>query len=196
MDLAGFAVGVVEKDRLLGPAGPHPPEEGDVLVGLHSGGMRSNGYSLARAALLDRAGRRLDDEAWPGAGHSLADELLRPSPIYSPAVRSMLPLFDVHAVAHITGGGLPGNVPRALPPHLDALIHLGNWPVPRIFAEVKRVAGVDDAEMSRTFNMGVGMVVVIPADQGAAAAAKLQDLGFPASVIGEVVAGQGRCLLE
>ena len=196
MDLAGFAVGVVEKDRLLGPAGPHPPEEGDVLVGLHSGGMRSNGYSLARAALLDRAGRRLDDEAWPGAGHSLADELLRPSLIYSPAVRSLLPLFDVHAVAHITGGGLPGNVPRALPPHLDALLHLGNWPVPPIFAEVKRAAGVDDAEMSRTFNMGVGMVVVVPADQGAAAAAKLQDLGFPASVIGEVVAGQGRCLLE
>jgi phosphoribosylformylglycinamidine cyclo-ligase len=196
MDLAGFAVGVVEKDRLLGPAGPHPPEEGDVLVGLHSGGMRSNGYSLARAALLDRAERRLDDEAWPGAGHSLADELLRPSLIYSPAVRSMLPLFDVHAVAHITGGGLPGNVPRALPPHLDALVHPGNWPVPPIFAEVKRAAGVDDAEMSRTFNMGVGMVVVVPADQGAAAAAKLQDLGFPASVIGEVVAGQGRCLLE
>ena len=196
MDLAGFAVGVVEKDHLLGPAGPHPPEEGDVLVGLHSGGMRSNGYSLARAALLDRAGRRLDDEAWPGAGHSLADELLRPSLIYSPAVRSLFPLFDVHAVAHITGGGLPGNVPRALPPHLDALLHLGDWPVPPIFAEVKRAAGVDDAEMSRTFNMGVGMVVVVPADQGAAAAAKLQGLGFPASVIGEVVAGQGRCLLE
>jgi phosphoribosylformylglycinamidine cyclo-ligase len=196
MDLAGFAVGIVEKDRLLGPAGPNPPEEGDVLVGLRSGGLRSNGYSLARAALLDRAGRRLDDEAWPGAGRSLADELLRPSLIYSPAIRSLLPLFDLHAVAHITGGGLPGNVPRALPPHLDAVLHQGHWPVPPIFAEVQKAAGVDDAEMSRTFNMGLGMIVVVPADQGTAAAAKLQSLGFAASVVGEVVAGQGRCLLE
>ncbi len=195
MDLAGFAVGIVEKDRLLGPGGPNPPRDGDVVVGLHSGGMRSNGYSLARAALLDRAGRRLDAEAWPGAGHSLADELLRPSLIYSPAIRSLLPLFDVHAVAHITGGGLPGNVPRALPPYLDAILHLGHWPVPPIFAQVQTAAGVDDAEMSRTFNMGIGMVVMVPADQGPAVAAQLQSLGFPASVIGEVVAGQGRCLL-
>jgi phosphoribosylformylglycinamidine cyclo-ligase len=196
MDLAGFAVGVVERDRLLGPAGPNPPREGDTLVGLHSGGLRSNGYSLARAALRTRAGRRLEDEAWAGAGHSLADELLRPSLIYSPAVLSLLPPFDVHAVAHITGGGLPGNVPRALPRDLDAIIHIGTWPVPPIFAEVKRAATVDDAEMYRTFNMGLGMVVTVPPDQGEAAAAKLESLGFPASVVGEVVAGEGRCLLE
>ena len=159
--------------------------------------MRSNGYSLARAALLDRAGRRLDDEAWPGAGHSLADELLRPSLIYSPAVRSLLPLFDVHAVAHITGGGLTGQ--RASSPARPPGRPFSTWATgrcPPSSPRSRRAAGVDDAEMSRTFNMGLGMVVVVPADQGAAAAAKLQDLGFPASVIGEVVAGQGRCLLE
>ena len=196
MDLAGFAVGVVEKDRLLGPGGPNPPREGDALVGLRSGGLRSNGYSLARAALLVRAGRQLQGPAWPGAAHSLADELLRPSLIYSPAVLSLLPRFEVHAVAHITGGGLPGNLPRALPPDLDAIVHPGAWPVPPIFAEVKKAAGVDDAEMYRTFNMGLGMVVAVPPHEAEAVVAALADLGFPGSVVGEVVSGQGRCLLE
>ena len=196
MDLAGFAVGVVEKDRLLGPGGPNPPQVGDALVGLHSPGLRSNGYSLARGALLGRAGRRLEDEAWPGAGHSLADELLRPSLIYSPAVHSLFSRFDVRSVAHITGGGLPGNVPRALPPHLDAILHPGTWPVPPVFAEVKKAAGVDDAEMYRTFNMGLGMVLVVRPDQGDAVAAHLQGAGFPAGVVGEVVAGEGRCLFD
>ena len=115
MDLAGFAVGVVEKDRLLGPGGNSPARPGDVLVGIQSGGLRCNGYSLVRAALLGRAGRRLDDEAWPGAGHTLADELLRPSLIYAPAVLALVRQCSVGAVAHITGGGLPGNLPRALP---------------------------------------------------------------------------------
>jgi phosphoribosylformylglycinamidine cyclo-ligase len=196
MDLAGFAVGVVERDRLLGPGGPKPPEAGDALVGLHSTGLRSNGYSLARGALLGRAGRRLEDEAWPGAGHSLAYELLRPSLIYSPAVLSLFPLFEVHAAAHITGGGLPGNVPRALPPHLDAILRVGTWPVPPIFAEIKHAAGVDEAEMYRTFNMGLGMVLVVRPDQGEGVVAHLQGAGFVAGVVGEVAAGEGRCLLE
>jgi phosphoribosylformylglycinamidine cyclo-ligase len=196
MDLAGFAVGVVEKDRIVGPGGANPPREGDALVGLHSGGLRSNGYSLTRAALLGRAGRRLEDEAWPGAGHSLVDELLRPSLVFTPAVLALLAGYDVHAVAHITGGGLPGNVPRALPPHLDAVLHPERWPVPRIFAEIQRAAGVDDAEMYRTFNMGLGMVLALPSGQAPAAVSALGDLGFGASVVGEVVAGAGRCQLE
>ncbi len=196
MDLAGFAVGVVEKDRILGPGGANPPREGDALVGLHSGGLRSNGYSLARAALFGRAGRQLEDEAWPGAGHSLADELLRPSLVYTPAVLALLPGYDLHAVAHITGGGLPGNVPRALLPHLDAVLHPGRWPVPPIFAQVQEAAGVDDAEMYRTFNMGLGMVLALPSSQAPAAVSVLEDIGFGASVVGEVVAGEGRCLLE
>ena len=103
-------------------------------------GLRSNGYSLVRAALLGRAGRSLDDEAWPGAGHSLVDELLRPSLIYTPAVLALLRKVPVRAVAHITGGGLPGNVPRALPPDLDAVLQLGSWPVPPIFGQVQEAA--------------------------------------------------------
>lgn len=195
-DLAGFAVGVVEKDRIVGPAGPNPPREGDALVGLFSGGLRSNGYSLARAALLGRAGRRLEEEAWAGAGCSLADELLRPSLVYAPAVLSLLPRFDVHAVAHITGGGLPGNVPRALPAHLDAVIRKGSWPVPPIFAEIQKAAAVDDAEMYRTFNMGLGLVLAVAPGEAPQVVAALDALGLGAALVGKVVAGEGRCLLE
>ena len=199
MDLAGFAVGMVERDHLLGPGGPNPARAGDVLVGIHSGGLRCNGYSLVRAALLGRAGRegragrRLDDEAWAGAGHTLADELLRPSLIYAPAVLALLRCCEVGAVAHITGGGLPGNLPRALPPDLDAVLVPGSWPVPRIFAEVQAAAGADDAEMGRTFNMGLGMVVTVPPDQAEQALAVLADQGLAAGPVGRVTRGSGRC---
>jgi phosphoribosylformylglycinamidine cyclo-ligase len=196
MDLAGFAVGVVERDRLLGAGGAHPVREGDVLIGLHSDGLRSNGYSLVRAALFGRSQRRLDDEAWPGAGRSLADELLRPSLIYTPVVLRLLNQFQVHAVAHITGGGLPGNVPRALPPHLDAVIAQGSWPLPRIFAEVQMAGDIAGPEMARTFNMGLGMVVAIPADQATEALGVAANLGFGASAVGHVVPGTGRCVLQ
>jgi phosphoribosylformylglycinamidine cyclo-ligase len=195
MDLAGFAVGVVERERILGPGGAHPAQEGDVLVGLHSNGLRSNGYSLVRAALLGRARRHLGGEAWPGAGHCLADELLRPSLIYTPVVLALLDRLELHAVAHVTGGGLPGNVPRALPAHLDAVMVRGSWPVPRIFAEVQAAAGVGDTEMSRTFNMGLGMVLVLPPDQAAEAVEVAGAMGFGASAVGHVAPGTGRCLL-
>lgn len=196
LDLAGFVVGVAERERLLGPETARRAQAGDAVVGLHSDGLRSNGYSLARAALLVRAGRRLEDEAWSGAGHSLADELLRPSLIYAPAVLALLERFDVRAVAHITGGGLPGNVPRAIPRDLDAVLEQGTWPVPAIFGEIQLAAGVDDAEMSRTFNMGLGMVLSLPPSQAAEALAVLEGLGFAASRVGELVQGSGRCVLR
>jgi len=195
LDLAGFAVGVAEREKLLGPTGPHPAEAGDVLIGLHSGGLRSNGFSLVRAALLERAGRRLDEEAWPGAGHSLADELLRPSVIYAPAVLQIARSLDVHGVAHITGGGLVGNLPRALPAGLDAVVDLGSWPVPRIFSEVQSAAAVPDDEMARTFNLGLGMVLVVPARQAQDALQLSASLGLEASIVGKVTTGSGRCAL-
>lgn len=196
MDLAGFAVGVVERERLLGAPGGVGPQEGDALVGLHSGGLRSNGYSLVRAALLQRAGRQLQEEAWPGAGFSLADELLRPSVIYSPGVLALLAELEVHAVAHITGGGLPGNVPRVLPADLDAVVDVGSWPQPRIFSLVQAAGGVSDEEMARTFNLGLGMVIVLPSTQAGAAVALAEARGVAASVVGRVVAGTGRCKLR
>ncbi|MGC8627819.1 MAG: phosphoribosylformylglycinamidine cyclo-ligase [Acidimicrobiales bacterium] len=195
MDLAGFAVGVVERERLLGAPGGTGPKEGDALVGLHSGGLRSNGYSLVRAALLQRAGRKLQEEAWPGAGFSLADELLRPSVIYSPSVLALLAELEVHAVAHITGGGLPGNIPRVLPAELDAVVEIGSWPQPRIFSLVQEAGGVSDEEMARTFNLGLGMVIILPSAQAGAAVALAEARGVEASVVGRVVAGTGRCRL-
>jgi phosphoribosylformylglycinamidine cyclo-ligase len=193
MDLAGFAVGVVERSRLLGPGGSHPAQAGDVVIGLHSPGLRCNGYSLVRAALLGRQRRALEDEAWQGAGLSLADELLRPSVIYAPAVLALLRTVQVHAVAHVTGGGLPGNVPRALPPDVDAVLDAGSWPVPRIFAEVQLAAEADDAEMWRTFNMGLGMIIVVPPAEAATALSVLADKGYRASAVGRTTSGTGLC---
>jgi phosphoribosylformylglycinamidine cyclo-ligase len=145
---------------------------------------------------LGRAGRELEAEAWPGSGFSLVDELLRPSLIYTPAVLALLSRFSVRAVAHITGGGIPANLPRALPPDLDAMVQLGSWPVPPIFGLVQEAAAVDDDEMARTFNMGLGMVVVLPADQVGPALEVVSRLGFGASPVGRLVAGSGRCVLR
>jgi len=193
VDLAGFAVGVVERDRLLD--GAAAARDGDVLVALPSPGLRSNGYSLARRALLERAGRDLDGPAWSGASHSLADELLRPSVIYSPAVLAALDAAEVHAVAHITGGGLPGNLPRVLPRHLDAVIERRSWSSPPIFAEVQAAGEVADAEMLRVFNLGVGMVLVVPPGEVDRVTDVVARFGHEAVVVGELRPGGGQVLV-
>jgi phosphoribosylformylglycinamidine cyclo-ligase len=191
VDVAGFAVGIVERDKLIdGPARCRP---GDVLVGLASPGLRSNGYSLARRALLAAGHRTLDDPAWAGAqGWTLADELLRPSVIYTPAVLALLSspaAGGVHAIAHITGGGLPGNVPRVLAPDVDAVFDRSRWAVPQIFDEVQRAGGVSDAEMLRVFNMGLGMVLVLQPESVEAALSTLAGSGTSAFVVGQLITG-------
>ena len=192
-DLAGFAVGAVERDAILGPERVRP---GDVLVGLASPGLRSNGYSLARHVLLERAGRTLDDPAWPGAGHSLADELLRPSVIYAPAVLDVLRAAPVHAVAHITGGGIPGNLARVLPDTCDADVDRASWDEPRIFTEIARVGDVDEDEMARVFNLGIGMILVVPEAAVAVVLDVLDGAGQRAGVVGKVTLGSGRVELH
>jgi phosphoribosylformylglycinamidine cyclo-ligase len=191
-DLVGFAVGVVERGQLVTP---DRVCVGDVLIGLPSPGLRSNGYSLARRALLDVGARSLDDAAWEGAGHSLADELLLPSVIYAPAVRAFADHGDLHGVAHITGGGLVGNVPRMLPPSLDAVMHRSSWEVPRIFGEIALLGGVVEAEMERVFNLGIGMVLAVAPGDAASACEVLRDAGHDAAVVGEVVPGSGQLTL-
>jgi phosphoribosylformylglycinamidine cyclo-ligase len=191
LDLAGFAVGVVERDRIL-PTGVAP---GDRLIGLPSPGLRSNGYSLARRVLLDLTGLGFDDPAWPDAPRTLGDELLEPSVIYAPAVRALLREVDVRALAHVTGGGLVGNLPRVLPESADAVVDLRAWERPRIFGEISRLGEVEEEEMARVFNLGIGMVAVVPpADEGRALAA-LADAGVRAVTIGEVAPGAGRVRL-
>jgi phosphoribosylformylglycinamidine cyclo-ligase len=187
LDLAGFAVGVAERDGLLSGAAI---EVGDVLVGLPSPGLRSNGYSLARKVLLPRP-ELLDDPAWDGASHTLADELLRPSVIYAPTMARLRAAVPVRAFAHVTGGGLPGNLVRVLPPGVDAEVRRGSWPVPRVFTEVQRRGEVADDEMARVFNLGIGMVTVVPPGSLADALEVAPD----AHVIGMVVPGRGRVVM-
>jgi phosphoribosylformylglycinamidine cyclo-ligase len=191
MDLAGFAVGVAERDRLLDGS---TIVAGDVLVSLPSPGLRSNGYSLARRVLLTRP-ELLDDPAWDGADVTLADELLRPSLIYSPAMAALRGAVDVHGFAHVTGGGLAGNLVRVLPATVDAVVRPGSWPVPRIFTELQRRGEVTDEEMARVFNLGVGMVAVVPPDAADVAAATAAEHGLELCVIGTVEAGSGRVLM-
>jgi len=181
-DLVGFAVGVVERDRILTGSAARP---GDVVLGLPSPGLRSNGYSLARRVLFDRAGLALDDELF--AGHTVADELLRPSVIYAPAVTRLLGDVDVRALAHITGGGLVGNVPRVLPPGVDAQLDRSTWEVPRVFSEIQRLGGIGDDEMAHVFNLGVGMVAVVPPSDVSRALALLRDAGLAAAEIGRLM---------
>jgi phosphoribosylformylglycinamidine cyclo-ligase len=187
-DLVGFAVGVVERDLMLGP---DRVQAGDVILGLPSPGLRSNGYSLARRVLLDTAALPLDGPAYEGARHSLADELLEPSVVYAPAVRRLLDAVDVHALAHVTGGGLPGNLPRSLPKGVDAVVDEATWEVPRIFAEIQRHGGISDDEMRKVFNLGLGMVAVIPAEDAYRALDTLRAAGVRATQIGVVEKGHG-----
>jgi phosphoribosylformylglycinamidine cyclo-ligase len=186
-DLVGFAVGVVDRDDILGPA---KVRHRDVLIGLGSPGLRCNGYTLARHVLLERAGRAYDAPAWPGAPVTLADELLRPSVLYTPAVLAAIGAAEVHAVAHITGGGFEGNVPRALPHEgLRAVIDRGTWTVPPIFSEIRRSGRVAEDEMARVFNLGLGMVMTVDPATVDDALAALTGVGIEAAVVGRIDEG-------
>ena len=187
LDIAGFAVGAVEQGTQLGP---ERVRVGDVIIGLPSPGLRSNGYTLARLVLLapEYGGRALTDPAWEGAEVTVADELLRPSVIYTPAVlRVRAELGDgLHACAHITGGGIVGNLPRVLPEDTAALLERASWAEPPIFGEIQRLGAVEEAEMDRVFNRGVGMALVVQADRVGDALGTLAGAGHPSPVIGHV----------
>jgi phosphoribosylformylglycinamidine cyclo-ligase len=185
-DLVGFAVGVVERDRVLTGAHVRP---GDLLIGLPSPNLRSNGYSLARKALLEIDGRSLTDEAYKGAHHTLAEELLSPSVIYAPAILELLRHVEVHAVSHITGGGIPGNLNRVLPEKCDAVVQRRSFETPRIFQEIQKIGEIPDQEMASTFNLGLGMIVVVPPSDVYKALDVLRAAGHRAVQVGEVVDG-------
>ena len=187
-DLVGFAVGVVERGRIVTGDRIRP---GDRVIGLASPGLRSNGYSLARRILLEQAGRGLDEPAYPGSHHTLADELLRPSVVYAGAVVALGHAVDVHGMAHVTGGGIPGNVARILPAMCDAELRRDAWPVPPIFAEIQRLGEVDDDEMARVFNLGIGMVLMVDPGDVFHAHDVLRSHGVESLDIGTIVDGTG-----
>ena len=190
-DLAGFAVGVVERDRILDGRAVRP---GDALLGVASTGLHSNGYSLARKVLLDR--HALSDRPPELAGRTVGEALLEPTRIYARDILALLEQVPVRAVAHITGGGLPGNAPRNLPDGTRAVIRAGSWTVPAIFDLIEREGAVPRDEMFRTFNMGLGLVVALPSASAEAARALLAGRGLASWVVGTVEPGSGEATCE
>jgi phosphoribosylformylglycinamidine cyclo-ligase len=189
-DLAGAATGAVEADAILGTSRVHP---GDAVIAMASSGLHSNGYSLVRE-ILRRA--QLDLEQKPAElDRPLGEELLVPSRIYARDCLALAERCDVHAYAHITGGGLAGNLARVLPPGADAVLHRGTWQPSTIFGVLARAGAVPPAEMERVFNMGVGMTAVVSRSSTDEALGVLASRGVTAWVLGEIVTGTGEAQL-
>lgn len=194
-DLAGFAVGVVESKRLIDGS---QVEEGDIIIGLSSSGLHSNGYSLARKALLDvgklKLGSRIAD-----LGCTLGEELLRPTRIYVKPVLAAFGAYKVkrpiRALAHITGGGLLENVPRVLPAGCDAVFNVDAWPRPAVFDLIQKTGNIDDHEMFRVFNMGLGMIMVTTPSAVETVMAKLKKARCPAHIVGRITKGSRKVIL-
>ena len=190
-DLAGFIVGCVEEDAVLGS---HRVLPGDALIALASSGLHTNGYSLARRIVTDRMRLGVHDP-FPGeVGASVADVLLRVHRSYLGVLRPLL--RDLHALAHITGGGIPGNLNRVLPSSLDAVVSMASWTVPNVFAVLGDGGGVAPDERFRAFNMGVGMIVVAPEAFAPRVLAAAADAGIDAWRAGTVEPGTGRVVLD
>lgn len=186
-DLAGFAVGVVEKKKIINGSKIKP---GDNLIGLASSGLHSNGFSLVRKALFEKAGYGVND-ILSELGHApLGEVLLTPTRIYAKTVLALIKEFDIRGMAHITGGGITENTPRMLPKGTQALIRKGTWDIPPVFTLIRKKAGVDDHEMYRDFNMGLGMILAVPQKQAEAVMKKATKLGDKAYLIGEITKGK------
>jgi phosphoribosylformylglycinamidine cyclo-ligase len=182
-DLAGFAVGVVERDRIIDGS---TITVGNKLIGIASSGLHSNGYSLARKIILDVMGLAIND-ILPGLDRTVADELLTPTRIYVKSILNLLRDFNINGMAHITGGGLVENVPRVLPHGCKAVIDRQSWQEPAIFDILRQGGNVEESEMFRTFNCGIGMVLVVPEGEVEDILIRLSGLNEQAHVIGEVV---------
>lgn len=209
-DLSGTIVGVVERSLMLD--GPRSIQPGDVLLGMASNGLHTNGYSLARKVLLDQLGLRFSAKI-PGLNHSLGDELLQVHVSYGPTIQKLLRHFQpppppsrpsspkpslhrpIRAFAHITGGGFIDNLPRILPPRCNARIQLGSWPVPPLFQFLQQKGRIDPAEMHQVFNMGIGMIAVVHPETAPKALRFLQR-HHPTWVIGDITKGTGITVLD
>ena len=188
-DLAGFIVGYVDEDAILGP---QRVCDGDVIIGIESSGLHTNGFSLARRIVNERMQLSVDD-TFPGGDASVGDVMLTVHRSYLSVLRPVL--SRVHAMAHITGGGIPGNLNRALPPTLDAIVDTASWRVPNLFEQLQRAGGVDRHEMFRTFNMGVGMTVITPEPSAADVMSAVAAQGLHAWRLGVVRPGSGQVVL-
>ncbi|MCK8825692.1 phosphoribosylformylglycinamidine cyclo-ligase [Fuchsiella alkaliacetigena] len=184
-DLAGFAVGIVDKKDLITGADIEP---GDKVIGLAANGIHSNGYTLARKVFFELAGYDVDTELEELA-QPLGEELLKPTRIYVEPILELMNSFKLKGIAHITGGGLIENIPRILPAGTKAVLDRSSWPVPPILELIQSEGEIDTKEMYRTFNMGIGMAVVVSPAEVADVLAKLEELQVDSYLIGEIVAG-------
>ena len=182
-DLAGFSVGVVEREAILTGKTIKP---GDAIIGLASSGLHSNGFSLARRVLLEQAELSLDSSL-DGMDKTLGETLLTPTRIYVTTILQLIKDFSIHGLAHITGGGITRNVPRVLPQGCRADIRKNTWPIPPIFSHIQKFGHVEEDEMYRVFNMGIGFVLVVSADQEQAVIDRANALGEQAMGIGQIV---------
>jgi phosphoribosylformylglycinamidine cyclo-ligase len=190
-DLAGFAVGVVERGEI---PNPKKVRSGDVLIGLASSGLHSNGYSLARRVIAEREVRLNDRIAELGC--TLADELLRPSTIYAKVAVELFAKFKIKGLANITGGGVLENLPRVMPEKVQAVIERGSWPVPPIFDFIQRLGAIEQEEMDRTFNNGIGMVAIVARDDADRVLSILQRRKCRSYIVGEVRRGRRSVVLK
>ena len=184
-DLGGFAVGVLENAKIIDRNAVVP---GDVLVGIPSSGLHSNGYSLARKVLLDKARLKLQQRI-PELGRTLGDELLEPTRIYAKITRRVFAKFPIKGAAHITGGGITGNLPRVLPKGRRAVLERGSWPVPPVFDLIQRLGRIHRDEMDRTFNNGLGLILVLDRKHADGAQRALQGIGEESFIVGEIRKG-------
>ena len=199
-DVSGTIVGVVEKSRMLN--GQKSVRRGDVVLGIESNGLHTNGYSLARKIFFDQL-KYKPNQRIAELGHTLGDELLRVHVSYGPLVQSLVKKFNrvgkpdvIRAFAHITGGGFVDNIPRTLPGNCDVVVRKGSWEMLPVFQLLAAKGGVDDAELYQVFNMGIGMTAVVAADQADAVLGAIRKAKFRAWAIGEVVKGVGECRVE
>lgn len=196
-DMAGFAVGVVERNRVIDGS---TVREGDVILGLASSGIHSNGYSLARHICFKQLRHKFTDVVDELDGNTIGDVLLTPTRIYVPSIVRLLGKYKVkkvvHAMAHITGGGLVGNIPRVLPKNCNAVIRKSSWPKPAIFQYLQSKGPVEEKEMYRVFNMGIGYVLIVARDFARSVAEKLQKYGEQVYEIGTITSGRQRVVLK
>ncbi len=185
-DLAGTIVGVVDRKNIVD--GSHI-EPGDVVIGFPSSGLHTNGYSLARRIVFEAAKLKPEDEI-PGLGKTVAEALMEPHITYAKLMQIVMKLVDVRGMAHVTGGGITDNLPRVLPDGAGVEIDLGSWTVPRLFAFLKEAGRVADSEMLRTFNMGIGFLIVVPEKDAAKAIENIEMAGQKAMIVGRVLAGE------
>ena len=191
-DIAGFSVGVAERSKLITPA---RVKAGDVLLGLPSSGVHSNGYSLVRKIVFERKGFK-GDEYMEELGQTIGEELLTPTRLYPRICLPLIREFDIHGMVHITGGGFYENIPRALPDHMGAEVNGAAWTIPPVFRLLQEWGNVDWTEMYRTFNMGIGMVLIVSSDEADRITAQLNAQNETVYHIGHVTEGAHEVVIK